>query len=153
LEQSPPTLTVLCGSLQASILCNWRSCSHALSALLLLHPFMVLVLVNRAGCRQAHRRRARARSADLPTFSPSSLGCLFSQTWTSLDQRVRLAGRSRFARAEAQEDGRKPSPLPHLAVFPKERLSLFSPFRKILVKGILGENERQKLCSSVCDQV
>lgn len=88
MAQSPPAPKVLHGLLQVSILCNQRSCSCALAASLLLHPLVVLVLVNGTGCRQAHSSQVLCGSAyllpfllgmpfqtDLDLFESASVGC------------------------------------------------------------------------------
>lgn len=51
-----------------SILHNQRSCSNALTALLLLYPSVVLVLANRTGCRQAQQNWMLCQSAYLLPF-------------------------------------------------------------------------------------
>lgn len=101
----------------------------------------------------AHKHITAECCASLPTFPPSS--CLSSRTWTPLDQAVWVAGRSQFAQAEAaQEDRQKAKSAAELGCFSKgEIITFFSPFKKILVKGVLVENGKTELCSCACDQV
>lgn len=103
----------------------------------------------------AHKHITAECCARLPTFPPSSSGCLSSRTWTSVDQPVCVAGRSQFAQAEAaQEDRQKAKSAAELGCFSKgEIITVFSPFKKILVKGVLVENGKTELCSCACDQV
>lgn len=70
-----------------------------------------------------------------------------------ISQRGLQEGLSLLRLKQHGRTGKKPSPLQNLAVFPKERLSLFFPFKKILVKGVLVENGKTQLCSWACDQV
>lgn len=93
--------------------------------------------------------------ASLPTFSPSSSGCLSSKTWISLDQPVWVARRSQVAQAEAaREDRQKAKSAAKLGCFSKgEIITFFFPFKKLLVRGVLVENGTTELCSCACDQV
>lgn len=119
-----------------SILHNRRSCSHALAALLFLYPSVVLVLVNRTGCRQAHHSWMLCQYG---YFSPSSSGCLSSKTWTSLDQPAWVAGRSQFAQAEAAwEDRQKAKSTAKLGCFSKGEIITFFPFQEDTCQGSIS---------------
>lgn len=108
----------------------------ALAALLLLYPSVVLVLVNRTGCRQAHHSWMLCQSG---YFSPSSSGCLSSKTWTSLDQPVWVAGRSQFAQAEAARGNRqKAKSTAKLGCFSKGEIITFFPFQEDTCQGSIS---------------
>lgn len=137
---------------QVSILHNRRSRSHAPHCLIDSSSFGSL-----GACEQNRLQTSTAQPSAVPVCLPSPF-----PSWDAFPARPGLLqisecglqeGLSLPRQKKHRRRGRKPSPLPHLAVFPKERLTLFFPFKKILVKGILVENKRQKLCSCACDQV
>lgn len=135
-----------------SILHNQRSCSNALTALLLLYPSVVLVLANRTGCRQAQQSWMLCQSAYLLPFlhrTPFQQDLDFSGSASVGCRKASVCSGWRGMGRQAQSQVRCKT---WLFFQRRDYHSFFFPF-KILVKGVLVENGKTELCSWAYDQV